>query len=171
MSIILFPVVTLIGGIVALVMVKKRGSSRLKRLLGLEKGSAVSRWLFWTPRVLMILFIAFISLFAADVFGEGYSLPQLLLALLMHLIPSFVMVGAAWLAWRFELVGGAVFASFALGYFFQMMGRGPLLMLVVWNLTIAGPALVIGTLLILCGVKRAGPPEKKPLPACLRESS
>ena len=29
--------------------------------------------LFWTPRILCILFAIFISLFALDVFGEGYG--------------------------------------------------------------------------------------------------
>ena len=32
------------------------------------------RVLYWTPRVLGILFALFISIFALDVFGEGYSL-------------------------------------------------------------------------------------------------
>jgi hypothetical protein len=31
------------------------------------------RMLFWTPRLLSILFAIFISLFALDVFGEGYG--------------------------------------------------------------------------------------------------
>jgi hypothetical protein len=50
------------------------------------------RVLFWTPRIVCILFAIFISLFAVDVFSAGYSLPKTILALLMHLIPTGVIV-------------------------------------------------------------------------------
>ena len=60
------------------------------------------RTLFWTPRALSILFIAFLSMFALDVFGEGLSFWQTLLALTMHLIPSFILIAALVLAWRWE---------------------------------------------------------------------
>ena len=39
--------------------------------------------ILWTPRVLAILYAAFISVFALDVFGEGYGFPVVLWALLM----------------------------------------------------------------------------------------
>ena len=50
------------------------------------------RWLCWTPRILCILFAAFLSLFALDVFGEGYSFWKTLLALLIHLVPVGVLI-------------------------------------------------------------------------------
>ncbi len=33
----------------------------------------MKQFLFWSPRVLTILFALFLSLFALDVFGEGYG--------------------------------------------------------------------------------------------------
>ncbi len=82
------------------------------------------RWLYWTPRVLCILFIAFVSIFALDVFGEAHGFWQTLAALAMHLVPSFVMAAALIAAWRWEWIGAAMFTLF--GVFFLYIVRGPL---------------------------------------------
>jgi hypothetical protein len=50
------------------------------------------RILLWAPRALSILFIAFLSLFALDVFGEQVGFWRTVLALTMHLIPSVVLI-------------------------------------------------------------------------------
>ena len=56
------------------------------------------RLLFWTPRIMCILFAVFVSLFAFDVFGEGYGFWKTLLALLMHLIPTgIILIGVLFL--------------------------------------------------------------------------
>ena len=44
--------------------------------------------LYWAPRILSIIFAGFISLFALDVFNEGHSFWETLLALAVHLIPT-----------------------------------------------------------------------------------
>ena len=46
--------------------------------------------IFWAPRILVICYALFISLFAMDVLGDGHSLVDTLLALAMHLIPTFL---------------------------------------------------------------------------------
>jgi hypothetical protein len=96
--------------------------------------------LFWTPRILGILFVAFLSLFALDVFGEGYGFWKTVLALLVHLIPSFVLVAALALAWRWEWVGAALFAGFGIWYLVTMGGR---------YLVIAGVPILIGVLFLV----------------------
>jgi hypothetical protein len=58
----------------------------------------LKQFLFWTPRVLGVLFVAFLSLFALDVFGEGYGLGGTILALVMHLIPALLVLAALVLA-------------------------------------------------------------------------
>jgi len=45
---------------------------------------ASKRVLYWTPRTLSIAFIAFLSLFALDVFGPGQGFWKTLLALTMQ---------------------------------------------------------------------------------------
>ena len=77
------------------------------------------RLLFWTPRVLCLLFALFISLFALDVFGEGYGFWETLWALLMHLVPTIAVLIVLAIAWRWEWVGGILFI--ALGVFYIVL--------------------------------------------------
>jgi len=48
--------------------------------------------LFWSPRILTILFIGFISLFALDVFDEELGFWQALSGFLIHLIPTYILI-------------------------------------------------------------------------------
>jgi hypothetical protein len=88
----------------------------------------------WLPRVLAILYIIFISIFALDAFGE----PQWFLALIMHLIPNFVLIILTIVAWRYQLFGGILFLAtgLAMTYFFHTVG-------------IVVPVFVIGTLFLV----------------------
>lgn len=67
------------------------------------------KFLHWTPRIICILAILFVSIFALDAFGEGMTLWQQIKAFLMHLIPSFALLIILIVAWKFELVGGIIF--------------------------------------------------------------
>ncbi|MAT97213.1 MAG: hypothetical protein CL608_08735 [Anaerolineaceae bacterium] len=95
------------------------------------------RLLYWLPRVLSILFALFISIFALDVFGEGYNFWETLVALFMHLIPTFIIVIALLIAWRWERVGAALFIALAIFFLVMSEGEG-------W--IIAGPLLLLGVL-------------------------
>ncbi len=72
--------------------------------------------LFWTPRIASILFILFLSMFALDIFGQGYSFWETVVGLFMHLIPSFILIIAVVLAWRWEWIGAAMFIGWAIFY-------------------------------------------------------
>jgi hypothetical protein len=69
----------------------------------------VKRFLFWTPRMLTVLFILLLSLLSLDVFGVGYSFGETLIALFMHMIPTFLVVIALVLAWRRAWLGAMLF--------------------------------------------------------------
>jgi len=71
----------------------------------------IKRVLFWTPRVLCILFAIFLSLFSLDVFSEGYGFWETILALLIHLVPVYIVVIALVIAWRWEWVGASLFIT------------------------------------------------------------
>ena len=62
--------------------------------------------LYWFPRILMILFICFISLFALDMFGEDLGFWEMLVGFFMHMIPTFALVILLTIAWKWEKVGG-----------------------------------------------------------------
>jgi cytochrome b561 len=70
---------------------------------------------YWLPRALCLLAILFISMFAADSFAPGRSLWQQIEAFLIHLIPSFVLLGLLILAWKREFIGGIVFILLGIG--------------------------------------------------------
>ena len=63
----------------------------------------------WFPRILGIIAILFISMFALDAFAPGLTLGQQLLDFLIHLIPSFVLLGILLTAWKWEKPGGIIF--------------------------------------------------------------
>ncbi|MBK7896347.1 MAG: hypothetical protein WAS33_18025 [Candidatus Promineifilaceae bacterium] len=98
------------------------------------------RWLYWLPRALSILFAVFISLLALDVFGEGYSFWETLVALFMHLVPTFILVVAILIAWRWERVGAALFLALAVVYLVMTNGR---------MLTIPIPLIIVGLLFLV----------------------
>ena len=103
------------------------------------------RLLFWSPRVLGILFAAFISLFALDVFGFGLSLADTIRAFLIHLVPTYIIVIVLVIACRREWVGAALFAALAILY--VAWGWG----LFHWTAyaVIAGPLLLLAILFLL----------------------
>jgi hypothetical protein len=68
-----------------------------------------TRLIFWLPRVSCILVIAFTSLFALDVFGEGYDLLDTVVALFFHLLPQIIILIALLLAWKRPRIGGVLF--------------------------------------------------------------
>jgi len=70
----------------------------------------------WLPRILCILAILFISLFAADAFKPGFTIWQQLGAFFLHLIPSFILLAFLIVAWKWELIGGIIFMVIGLAF-------------------------------------------------------
>ena len=70
----------------------------------------------WTPRILCILAILFLEMFALDSFDNRFTIGQQLLAFLMHSIPSLVFTGIYILAWKKELIGGIIFILIGAGF-------------------------------------------------------
>jgi hypothetical protein len=102
----------------------------------------MERALTWAPRILCLLFAAFLSIFAADVFMEGRPFLLTLAALAMHLIPSALVVLLVVVAWRHEWIGALAAVGLAV---FWMRAKGPQLPWVDWAM-IAGPLLLIAGL-------------------------
>lgn len=91
----------------------------MKRISPIQK-----RLLYWSPRVLTILFVVFLSLFALDVFKEGYGFWKTVLALAIHPVPAFIVVAVLLLTWRWEWVGAVLFATAAALYTAQAFQLG-----------------------------------------------
>lgn len=65
--------------------------------------------LHWTPRLLCIIAILFISLFALDAFGHDKGFWTELGDFIIHLVPSFILLIILVIAWKWELIGGIIF--------------------------------------------------------------
>lgn len=107
--------------------------------------TALKPALYWTPRILAILVILFISIFSLDVFGEGYGFFETIAALFMHLIPSFILAGITVLAWKNETAGGIAFIVLGIAFtiFFSAYKQ------LATFLLICLPVFVIGGLFLL----------------------
>ena len=105
--------------------------------------------LYWTPRILAVAFILFISMFALDVFGE-YGFPEVLVALFMHLVPSFLLIAATAVAWKNEKAGGILFLALGIVtvFFFRTYSD------IISFLIVSMPVFVIGGLFILNWYKK-----------------
>lgn len=99
----------------------------------------------WVPRVLAVLFILFISMFALDVFSEYDNILEIAVALFMHLIPSFLLIAATVIAWRWRMAGGVLFVLLGLiSILFFRTYRDAMVFLLI-----SMPSLVIGILFML----------------------
>jgi len=70
----------------------------------------------WIPRIICILSILFISLFALDSFRPDLTIWQQIGAFLIHLIPSFVLLALLIATWKWEFVGGIIFVIIGLSF-------------------------------------------------------
>lgn len=110
----------------------------------------MDKFLYWTPRILTIIFILFLGLFAIDAFnGEG-SLIKKTGGFIIHLIPNFVMILILIAAWKREWIGTISFILVGIVYIFMFWGKFP----VVTYLTIAGPLFLIGILFWISWLNR-----------------
>lgn len=112
------------------------------------------RVLHWFPRILCIVEILFISLFALDAAAPGMTYWKQFGAYFMHLIPSFILLALLLVAWKWEYIGGIIFAIIGLG-------MSPVIFVLNYNrnqniatslgiiLVITFPFIIIGILFII----------------------
>jgi hypothetical protein len=132
-------ILLLLFGLFTLVFAFLRTTGKTQKL-----GSTL-RLLYWAPRTLGIVFAVLISLFALDVFSESRGFWATSLALLLHLIPTFVLIGLLVLSWRREWIAGILFTALGVLYIFFAWNRFPL----ATCLLIAGPLVLTGLLFLL----------------------
>jgi len=119
-------------------------------LKNMKKSTKIIHWL---PRVICILAILFVSVFALDAFDPGLSIWKQLGAFFMHLIPSFILLAFLTIAWKWEFTGGIIFIIIGLvltPFIFTMnyrMNESIMMSLgIIMTLTI--PFVIVGILFI-----------------------
>lgn len=99
----------------------------------------------WTPRVISLILISFISFFALDSFHPEASFLNNTLSILIELLPAIILLLALVLAWFYRLAGGITYIilGVAMTFFFHTY-RNELTFL-----TLSSPVLVVGVLFVL----------------------
>jgi hypothetical protein len=91
-------------------------------------------------------------MFALDVFDERLGFWPTVFALMVHLLPSILLIAALIVAWHREGIGSMLYAAAGLLYVIWALSVPrfvPLSVRFNWMLTIAGPAFVIAVLFLL----------------------
>lgn len=121
----------------------------------------IDKFIYWTPRIVSILFILFLAMFSLDVFDGNYGFWGTVIGLFMHNIPVFILLVILLISWKYEIVGGVTFILAGILYvamIFKNMLTGSFEgYMLSYSLTIAGPAFFIGILFILNWIKKQRP--------------
>ena len=110
--------------------------------------------LYWSPRILCILAILYVSIFAVDAFEPDLSISQQLKAFAIHLIPSFIILFSLIIAWKWELIGGTILTIIGLGltpkiFMINYRMNDSIWMSLGIILTITIPFIVVGVLFMI----------------------
>jgi hypothetical protein len=112
------------------------------------------RLFHWSPRIVCILAILFISIFAADSFAPGLTIWQQIGAFFIHLIPSIILLSLLIVAWKWEFIGAIIFMVIGLGlspfiFMHNYSMNHSVGMSSIIILTITFPFVVVGILFII----------------------
>ena len=110
----------------------------------------ISKFVYWTPRILSLAFLLFLAVFSLDVFDEKLNFWGIVLGLFMHNIPVFILAIILWISWKREIVGGIAFILAGIAYIISLLMRSSFQWYMIsWSLIIAGPAFFIGILFLI----------------------
>ena len=105
-----------------------------------ERRTGTAAWKIWTPRIAVIAYAAFLTVLALDSFTQHAPWT----ALFMHLLPTGVLIGFLWTAWRRPNLGGWLVLFTGGVYGILSLARVPWLKVVI----LALPLLAAGVLFV-----------------------
>lgn len=115
----------------------------------------IDKFIYWTPRILGIMFVLFLMLFSLDVFDSELTFWQIIIGLFMHNIPALFLLIVLIISWKYEIVGGIVFIFAGLFYTLMMIKESDFQWYMLsWIATITLPAFLVGILFIINWVKK-----------------
>ena len=118
-----------------------------------NKMAKVNKFIFWTPRVLSILFIIFLALMSLDVLEGNYGFWRTILGLFMHNIPAIILLIVLIVSWKYEIIGGISFILAGILYtsmiLINIIKTGFDWYYLLWAMQISGIAFLIGFLFLI----------------------
>lgn len=103
-----------------------------------------TKFLFWTPRIILIVFALFLAIFSFDIFDSAISISQIIIGLLLHNIPSIILVIILILVWKRDFVGAIIFLTLG-----TLCLIGAIISLIFLPISRFNPILIIGTVIFL----------------------
>ena len=120
-------------------------------------GQKVNPFIYWTPRILSILLLLFMTLFSLDVFEPGLTAWQIAVGLFMHNLPVLILAAVLIISWRYEIVGGIAFILADILFIIFTVVREdfePWYISLAWSMILAVPAFIIGILFLVGWFKK-----------------
>ena len=118
----------------------------------------VSKFVYWTPRILSIIFILFLAMFSLDIFEGNYGFWGTILGLFMHNIPTLILLVVLLISWKHEIVGGIGFILAGILYIamilMNIITRGFEWYYLSWAVQISGIAFFIGIMFLVGWFKK-----------------
>ncbi len=117
----------------------------------------ISKFIYWTPRILSIILVLFLTIFSGDVFEENLGFWQTILGLLIHNIPAMLLAVIIWISWKYEVVGGVAFIIAGIAHMIFSIVRVDA---ELWYISFAGsliidvPAFLVGILFLINWFKK-----------------
>jgi predicted membrane protein len=114
----------------------------------------VSKFVYWTPRILSIIFICFLALMSLDIFDMKLGFFGTIVGLFMHNIPTLALLVVLLISWKHEIVGGVAFILAGILYLVILFMNPFELYMLSWAIQIAGVAFFIGILFFVNWFKK-----------------
>lgn len=104
----------------------------------------INKFIFWTPRILIILFALSLAIFSLDVFDSASSFSEILIGLFIHNIPSLALLAILIISWKHDLVGAIIFMTLGVACVI-----GTIVALSMASSRVINPMLIIGSVITL----------------------
>jgi|SRR3989339_559828 len=118
----------------------------------------ISKSLYWTPRILSIVFIFFLALMSLDIFEGNYGFWGTIVGLFMHNIPAMILLIVLIISWKHGIVGGVGFILGGILYLIMILMNilktGFEWYYLAWAVQISGIAFFIGILFLVGWFKK-----------------
>jgi len=118
----------------------------------------INKYIYWTPRILSIIFILFLFLMSLDIFEGNYGFWETILGLFMHNIPAMILLIILIISWKHEVVGGIGFILGGILYITVILKNiittGFEFYYLLWVLQISGIAFFIGIMFLVGWFKK-----------------
>jgi hypothetical protein len=106
-----------------------------------------SSFVLWSARIVGLGICVFLALFALDAWDPAKTGTERASQVLMHLLPSIVVLALLAVSWRRQWIGGFGFVALAIAYAVMVKFR------LDWVAVISGPLLAAGALFFWSSVR------------------